>query len=71
MPTIDDLHAAFAQLERGAPTEIADAPGPATSNVEIVHALLSHPLDGLVADDIMDASHEEPGGRSREPVGVR
>jgi hypothetical protein len=39
MPTIDDLNAAFAQLERGAPTEIADVPGPTTSNVELVHAL--------------------------------
>jgi hypothetical protein len=39
MPTINDLHAAFTQLEHDAPTALAAAPGPATSNADIVYAL--------------------------------
>ena len=39
MPSIDDLHAAFAQLELDAPTELAAVPGPGTANIEFVAAL--------------------------------
>ena len=37
--------------------------------IEIVGALLEHPLDRLVADDVVRAADQEPGRRLRQPVG--
>jgi hypothetical protein len=38
MPDITDLHAAFAELEAQAPTELRTQPGPASSSADLVHA---------------------------------
>ena len=39
--------------------------------VEVVGALLEHPLDRLVADDVVRAADQEAGRRPGQPVGSR
>ena len=43
-------------------------PGRGDHIVEVVGALLEHPLDGPVADDVMRSANQESGRRLREPV---
>ena len=38
--------------------------------VEVVGALLEHPLDRLVADDVVRPADQEPGRRLGQPVGA-